>query len=730
MATLVFGGIGTVLGGPLGGAIGAVAGRQADAALFAGPGRQGPRLRELDVSLSTYGQAIARIHGRMRTAGAVIWATELEEHAETLGTGKGQPALTTYSYTANFAVALSSRRIERVGRIWADGKLLRGVAGDLKVGGAMRVHRGGEDQPADPLIAAAEGEARCPAFRGLAYVVFEGLELGPYGNRMPALTFEVIAEEGAHLADVLRENLSGCTVLGEPVTLGGLSLEDTLQASLAQLQPVLPITIDAAGETIVVRMGQQGEAAVLGEAAASVADGAFAGAGGASRHRAPQDAQPTPVLRYFDIDRDYQAGTQHAAGRAGTGQAEVVDLPASLQAAQARALVEGLRRRRDRRRDQIAWRTCTLDGAAAPGALLRLPRRAGTWQVESWEWRDTGVELELSRVDSAPVVALPAAPGSSFPAPQDRPMAQTRLVAFELPWDGAAGQPDRPRVFAAVGADGPEWGGAALYADRGDGQLWLLGSAPRARALVGTATDALAPASPLLLDRTSHLTVALESTDQALSGTALSALVQGANLALVGDELVQFARAEPLGPGMWRLSHFLRGCGGTEAAITQHLAGEAFALVDARLTPLDPAVLGIGPTTILALGRGDDAPVASPLWLAGLGNRPLAPVHGRAKTQPDGSLHLAWTRRARGAWPWSDGVDAPLAEEAERYIVRFHQDGQPDHAPVRAWSANTTALALSAAQIDALLAHAAGSFHVCQQGTHALSQPLFLARLG
>ena len=188
MATLVFGSIGTAIGGPLGGAIGALVGRQADRALFGAPGRQGPRLREMDVTLSTYGQPIPRVYGRMRKAGAVIWATELQEHADALGTGKGQPALTTYSYTANLAVALSSRPIQQIGRIWADGKLLRGAAGDLKVGGSLRVYLGSEDQPADHLIAAAEGETRCPAFRGLAYVGFEGLELATFGNRVPALT--------------------------------------------------------------------------------------------------------------------------------------------------------------------------------------------------------------------------------------------------------------------------------------------------------------------------------------------------------------------------------------------------------------------------------------------------------------------------------------------------------------------------------------------------------------
>ena len=34
-----------------------------------------------------------------------------------------------------------------------------------------------------------------PAHRGIAYAVFEQLQLADFGNRIPSLTFEVIADE-------------------------------------------------------------------------------------------------------------------------------------------------------------------------------------------------------------------------------------------------------------------------------------------------------------------------------------------------------------------------------------------------------------------------------------------------------------------------------------------------------------------------------------------------------
>ena len=55
----------------------------------------------------------------------------------------------------------------------------------------FRFYEGGEDQLPDPLIEAAEGHGRTPAFRGLAYLVFEDLPLENFGNRIPNITAEV-----------------------------------------------------------------------------------------------------------------------------------------------------------------------------------------------------------------------------------------------------------------------------------------------------------------------------------------------------------------------------------------------------------------------------------------------------------------------------------------------------------------------------------------------------------
>lgn len=729
MATLVFGSLGTMLGGPLGGAVGSLVGRQFDTALFGATGREGPRLKDLAVTTSTYGQVIPRHFGRMRTAGSVIWATDLVERSEVQGTGKASPSVTTYSYSANFAVALASRPIRGLGRIWADGQLLRGIDGELKATGILRIHTGSGDQSPDPLIASAEGADRCPAYRGLAYVVFEDLDLSGFYNRIPSLTFEIIADDDFSLQDIVGEVIDEVDGTIPLTGVVGYTSESTPAADLQTFAQIMPLELDASGEDLVIARDRRQSAAVaLPEAAVTTGDDDFGARTGFTRHRAAPSVNPPSILRYYDVERDYQASLQRATGRPVAGEPGAIDLPAALDAATARALIERTARRIDWTRDRISWRTCELDAQIAPGALVMLPGIAGQWRIREWEWRDGGVELSLERAlpaGAATPPALTSDPGRGNPAP-DFPSGETRITAFELPFDPTAGSPDTVRTLAAVSSPAAGWNGAALYADRGNGALLPLGASGRTRAVMGAALSTLPPCDPLLLDRGSQLEVQLIDPAMQLASIDTSLLGEGANLALVGEEIVQFLFATPLGQGRWRLEGLLRGRGGTEHAIASHAEGEAFVMMASGLAAVDTGMLGSAPNRqVLALGRADAEPVASPVHLAGITLRPLSPAHGRRIISTDGSWTFTWARRARGGWSWRDGVDVPLVEEAERYLVTLG----PLDAPIAFWTTETPEIRIEAAVLARYSSKAGAMFQVRQQGTHALSLPLSLAPL-
>lgn len=233
MTTLLLSAAGSAVGGAVAGPFGAFAGRLVgslagaaiDQALTgggsSGGARQvdGPRLTDLNVQASSEGTSIPLVYGRARVTGQVIWATRFEEVAtsqtqsQTTGGGGGKgggtassarasTVSTTYAYFGNFAVGLCEGRIAHLGRIWADGKPLD------QAGVVLRFYHGDEAQAPDPLIQAKQGTPDVPAFRGLSYVVFERLPLGPYGNRLPQLSFEVIRPIGR-----LEERLSAINII-------------------------------------------------------------------------------------------------------------------------------------------------------------------------------------------------------------------------------------------------------------------------------------------------------------------------------------------------------------------------------------------------------------------------------------------------------------------------------------------------------------------------------------
>jgi hypothetical protein len=214
----LFGGIGflgaTLSGAQIGGALGSLAGAAIDSALT--PGRQvtrtGARLGDASLQASNEGAAIARIFGRVRLSGQVIWASRYKQTVTTTKThdgGKGAPSTTVtetdYSYSISLAVGLCAGAATRLGRVWANGNLL-----DLSQY-TLRFHPGSEDQDVDPLIAAIDGDV--PAYRGLCHVVFEDMALAAFGNRIPQLQFEIFRSLGHDRPDSLENRLGGVQLI-------------------------------------------------------------------------------------------------------------------------------------------------------------------------------------------------------------------------------------------------------------------------------------------------------------------------------------------------------------------------------------------------------------------------------------------------------------------------------------------------------------------------------------
>lgn len=724
MATLLLTAVGTAVGGPIGGAIGAFIGQQVDQAVF-GSSRQGPRLKELSVTTSSYGQPLPRNFGRMRVAGSIIWATELEETSNKSGGGKGQPSTTTFSYSASFAVALSSTPINRVGRIWADGNLLRGGADDLKVGGTLRVYPGTGDAQVDPLIAADQG-ALAPAFRDVAYVVFEDLQLADFGNRIPALTFEVFApdDKTVSINELVPASDPG---VGDVLLKDARGFSDeggSIGSTLAIIDQVFPLvcTTNAGGLRLAAAYSGADEIPVLPRQI-SVRDSEDAH----ERHkqRGEKVGDEPLALRYYDEERDYQPSVQRALGLRTDGRELMIDLPAAMKSQGARQLANSNAHRARWKNEQVTWRTGELDTELGPGRLVRIPDSPGIWLIRSWEWSELGVELGLERVSPEIAGELVGDAGMSN-APADNPITSTQFCAFEIPAENNA-SPSSRTIVAAATSQGAGWRGASLFVEQGTA-LTEISSTGNVRAITGLLAAPIGSSSCRLIERDAELLVDLIASDLAFQSTDVIGLANGDNRLMVGGEVIQFLEAQSLGNGSWRLSGLLRGRAGTEPAATLgHQVGVCVTLLGDRLTTLDPAVVpAVTDVRLAAIGLADEEPVFADLQNIGLSRRALMPVAPVTRVLSDGSWQLCWTRRARGQWTWPVGVEVPLVEEQELYRIGCG----PTDAPVALWSSDEPRFVLSQSDRTTLLAdHGASSVWVKQVGVYGESAALKLATI-
>ena len=229
--------VGQVVGGIVGGIIGFFAGGNVMLGASIGmaiggyidppkgPKIEGPRLNDLSVQSATYGAQIPRVYGTIATFGNVFWVenNQLKETKKTESQGGkgggGGAETTTYKYSATFALGLCLGPIDGIRRIWCAGKLIydagstnlstvaaseigkTGMAigavpsiGAMGVDNAslsMSVYLGTDDQLPDPRMQAALGVANTPAYRGLAYIVFNDFDLTDYGNSLMGAQMKV-----------------------------------------------------------------------------------------------------------------------------------------------------------------------------------------------------------------------------------------------------------------------------------------------------------------------------------------------------------------------------------------------------------------------------------------------------------------------------------------------------------------------------------------------------------
>jgi hypothetical protein len=418
--------------------------------------------------------------------------------------------------------------------------------------------------------------------------------------------------------------------------------------------------------------------ATLGSADLAAPDEATGAAWAATRSQWSELPQRLTV-RYLARDAAYVPGAQTAVrGAAATGVEAELELPLALadQAAAdvAARLLYDLWVGRTERRFATSRRWAHLEPAdplvfAPDGVTVRL--RITEQRVAAGVCEFTAVDEEAATYAiTGAAQATPFAPTSLEPA------GPTRLALLDIPMlrDGD----DDAGLYVAAGGYAAAWSGASLWRSADEGATWQAVERLGRGTPIGTTETAL-PAAPVgaVWDLSSVLEVRLPAT-AVLASAAEATVYAGANALAVGGEVLQYAAAESLGAGRWRLTRLLRARRGTELeAAVSKAAG-------ARVVVLDAAALVRVECSLADRGRvlhwraasdGQpllDAPVQRVAHQA-VGLRPYPPVQLRAARLPSGDVLIGWEAQSRLGEGWLDGADAPLGESSEAYRLEILQ---------------------------------------------------------
>ncbi|WP_420863748.1 baseplate multidomain protein megatron [Algirhabdus cladophorae] len=290
-------------------------------------------------------------------------------------------------------------------------------------------------------------------------------------------------------------------------------------------------------------------------------------------------------------------------------------------------------------------------------------------------------QVDATRVDigvyEAPEVAEVEAVAPTFTA-----IGPVDAVFLDVPLLTGDETPHAPHV--ALVAD-PWPGGAAVYTSSStDGFAFntlVQGSATFGELL-----------TPLELQAPGHLHRLVQFDVSMIHGELTSvdelALMAGANTAFLsqGDpdlvEVLQFLSADLIDPGTYRITGVLRGQAGSDGiAPKQWPIGSYFTLMNPAVVQLDLATALRGTTQTLRFGpssRGyaDATYSEEEHSFSGNGLRPYRPCHAKVDVDQSGDIAISWIRRTRKDGDNWSGIDVPLAEETEAYLISVVQNGE------------------------------------------------------
>lgn len=673
---------------------------------------------DLKMQTASMGAPIITGYGRARVAGNIIWGTKFTEHVHTstqrFGGGKGgrrgggSITTTSYSYTVSFAAAICAGPIKEILRVWADGVEIKFKGSDVPLD--YTLYLGGEDQQPDPFIVGIEGAGNVPAYRGLAYIVVKNLDIAKFGNRIPSLTFEVEFPEN-RVEDIIRNVTQAAGLPVEKIRMEGMENmqvegftiagDKTFRSQIEALQTVFPFDGFEYDGSIIFRRRGTGEAVTIDTDDLGAQENESEESALTAVRTPDIDLPKTVKLAYISKERNYQDGSASYTKAVAHGVNEVsLDTSLVLKDSDAVTVTEQRMKEYWANRTSFSFKLSTRYATVQAGTLIDLPYngRSVKAMVSNVSYGLPGLnEITAHLVHGQTFAAVKRdldTAGKELEPPAPTPVRMEIIDTVTIPSAEGAGV-----VFIAAAAK--IYYGAHLYRSVDSGVSFSLIKSDIRAGIIGDTVSALSEGTPYTWDNRNSVDVRL------ISGTLESRpeidVLNGANLCIIGEELVQYRSAVLIAENTYRLSGLLRGRFGTEHYIKGHIPGERFVRIHADFVEqitvpsadwFKPYVYRYGAASYNVLHESYQQKAAT---VQAKGSIPLSPCHVEGQRTKAGDLVITWIRRTRGDGDMKDYTDVPLNETTEKYECAIVKDG----AEIRTFVTSTPHVVYTAAEMAA-----------------------------
>lgn len=256
-------------------------------------------------------------------------------------------------------------------------------------------------------------------------------------------------------------------------------------------------------------------------------------------------------------------------------------------------------------------------------------------------------------------------------------VGNTRLNVFELPAINND-MLDKNFIFFTMNGEKNSWKGANLYYSENFDNNYKFIDNSNENSTVGYLLNNLKTTKPYYFDLENTLQIQFHPKIDInlLNSCSELDLYNGSNLALLGNEIIQFKNITLNSDGSYSLNHLLRGLFGTEKYINSHKIGDKLIIMNNNILKQNIDINQINMhNEYKAVSIENDFLTTEKTTYCSKGTnlKPLAPCHLNYKIM-NNILYLSWLRRDRGVQNWRDNIDNYLVEKNEKYYLEFKKD--------------------------------------------------------